>query len=104
VAHGHLPPGHTPPVRAHVTPLQPQPYRLNVQDNVLDDLRERLTRTRWADEIPESGWQYASNLAYMRRLTERWRDGFDWRAQEAKLIRHPPRSFAEQVFSIQRWT
>ncbi len=65
--------------------LQPQPYRLNVRDDVLDDLWERLTRTRWPDEIPESGWQYGSNLAFMRRLTERWSDGFDWRAQEATL-------------------
>jgi pimeloyl-ACP methyl ester carboxylesterase len=68
-----------------VTHVEPQPYRLNVSDDVLDDLRERLTRTRWPDEIPDSGWQYGSNLAFMRRLTERWRDGFDWRAQEAKL-------------------
>jgi hypothetical protein len=68
-----------------VTPLQPQPYRLHVHDDVLDDLRDRLTRTRWPDEIPESGWQYGSSLAFMRRLTGRWRDGFDWRAQEAKL-------------------
>ena len=72
-------------MRAEVTQLQPQPYRLAVHDEVLDDLRERLTRTRWPDEIPESGWQYGSSLAFMRRLTARWRDGFDWRAQEAKL-------------------
>jgi microsomal epoxide hydrolase len=65
--------------------VEPQPYRLNIQDDVLDDLRERLARTRWPDEIPESGWRYGSNLAFMRRLTERWRDGFDWRAQEARL-------------------
>lgn len=39
----------------------------------------------WPDEIPESGWQYGSNLAFMRRLVERWRYGFDWRAQEGKL-------------------
>jgi pimeloyl-ACP methyl ester carboxylesterase len=64
---------------------QPQPFHLDVHDDVLDDLRERLARTRWPDEIPESGWEYGSNLAFMRRLTERWRDGFDWRAQEAKL-------------------
>jgi hypothetical protein len=68
-----------------VTPVQPQPYRLDVHDDVLDDLRERLARTRWPDEIPESDWQYGANLAFMRRLTDRWRDGFDWRAQEARL-------------------
>ncbi len=70
---------------ARVMRVEPTPYRLNIQDDMLDDLRERLARTRWPDEIPGSGWQYGSNLAFMRRLTERWRDGFDWRAQEAKL-------------------
>ncbi len=68
-----------------MTPLQPQPFHLNVHDDVLDDLRERLTRTRWPDEIPGSGWKHGASLAFMRRLTERWRDGFDWRVQEAKL-------------------
>jgi microsomal epoxide hydrolase len=56
-----------------------------VPDDVLDDLRGRLSRTRWPDEIPGSGWRYGSNLDFMRRLVEHWRDGFDWRAQEAKL-------------------
>jgi len=64
-------------------PVQPRPYRLHVPDDVLDDLGERLSRTRWPDEIPDSGWRYGTNLAFVRRLTERWRDGFDWRAQEA---------------------
>jgi len=66
-------------------PADPQPYRVNVHDDVLDDLRERLARTRWPDEIPGSGWEYGSSLAFMRHLTERWQDGFDWRAQEARL-------------------
>ena len=68
-----------------MTSVEPQPYRLDVPDDVLDDLRERLQRTRWPDEIAGSRWEYGANLAFMRRLTERWRDGFDWRAQEAKL-------------------
>jgi hypothetical protein len=68
-----------------VTPVEPQPFRLDVHDDVLDDLRERLSRTRWPDEIPGSGWQYGSNLAFVQRLTARWRDGFDWRAPEEKL-------------------
>jgi hypothetical protein len=60
-------------------------YRLHVPDSVLDDLRDRLARTRWPDEIPDSGWRFGSHLAFMRRLTDYWRDEFDWRAQEAKL-------------------
>jgi microsomal epoxide hydrolase len=44
-----------------------------------------LTRTRWPDEIPASGWTYGSNREFMRGLVEHWRNGFDWRAQEAKI-------------------
>jgi microsomal epoxide hydrolase len=62
-----------------------RPFRLHVPDQVLDDLRERLSRTRWPDEVPDSGWRYGSSLDFVRRLVEHWRDGFDWRAQEAQL-------------------
>ena len=63
----------------------PEPFELHVPDAVLDDLRARLERTRWPDEIAGSDWKYGSNRGYMRDLVEHWRDGFDWRAQEAKL-------------------
>ena len=65
--------------------MRPEPFSLHVPDEVLDDLRERLARTRWPDEIAGSDWRFGSNLDYVRRLVERWRDGFDWRAQEARL-------------------
>lgn len=72
-------------MRRGVTTPAARRFRLQVRDEVLDDLRERLSRTRWPDEVPGSGWQYGSSLDFVRRLVERWRDGFDWRAQEAKL-------------------
>ena len=65
--------------------MQPAPFQLKVADAVLDDLRERLARTRWPDEVPGSGWQLGSNRDFVRELVEYWRDGFDWREQEAKL-------------------
>ena len=43
---------------------------------------ERLARTRWPDEITDSGWDYGSNMAYIKELVEYWRTQFDWRAQE----------------------
>ncbi|MEE9249418.1 MAG: epoxide hydrolase N-terminal domain-containing protein [Dehalococcoidia bacterium] len=48
----------------------------------MEDLRSRLARTRWPDEIVDSGWDYGSNLGYMKELAEYWRTEFDWRAQE----------------------
>jgi microsomal epoxide hydrolase len=64
-----------------------EPFEIRVPDAVLDDLRERLARTRWPDQIPGSGWDYGTDLAYLKELCAYWRHGFDWRAQEARLNR-----------------
>ena len=61
------------------------PFEISVDDAALEDLRERLARTRWPDEIPGAGWDYGSNLAYIKELVEYWQTDFDWRAQEKKL-------------------
>ena len=69
--------------------IVPQPFKLRVPDDVLVDLRARLANARWPDEVPEGGWRYGSDLAYMQELVTYWRDRFDWRAQEAKLNSFP---------------
>jgi pimeloyl-ACP methyl ester carboxylesterase len=62
-----------------------EPFRIAIPDAVLEDLRERLGRTRWPDEIEGAGWDYGANLAYLRELVEYWRTSFEWRAQEERL-------------------
>ena len=62
-----------------------QPYKVEIPDAVLEDLKARLVRTRWPDEIPGSDWDYGTNLAYLKELVEYWRTGFDWRGQEAVI-------------------
>jgi len=64
-------------------------FRVDVPDSVLDDLRERLARTRWPDQIPGSGWGYGTDLAYLQDLCDHWRAKFDWRAQEQRFNRWP---------------
>ena len=59
-----------------------RPFRVDIKEDVLTDLRERLKRTRWPDEIPGSGWDYGSNLAYVKELVDYWIEEFDWRKQE----------------------
>ena len=63
----------------------PKPFQLHVSDAVLADLRDRLTRTRWADEPPLEPWSTGTSAAYLKQLTDYWRERFDWRAQETKL-------------------
>ena len=66
-----------------------RPFRIAVPQDDLDDLRERLARTRWPDELPGVGDRYGVPLAYVRRLADYWRTGYDWRAWEARLNRYP---------------
>lgn len=67
----------------------PQPFRLEVAGSAIADLRERLARTRWPDEPPLPEWSTGASVAYLKPLCEYWREGFDWRAWEAKLNAFP---------------
>jgi pimeloyl-ACP methyl ester carboxylesterase len=64
-------------------------FRINVPDATLKDLRERLARTRFPSEIDQSGWDYGTNLAYLKELVSYWQTKFDWRAQERTLNQLP---------------
>jgi pimeloyl-ACP methyl ester carboxylesterase len=52
---------------------------------VLDDLRDRLGRARFPEPIAGTGWEYGTPIDEMRELVGYWRDGYDWRAEEARL-------------------
>jgi pimeloyl-ACP methyl ester carboxylesterase len=62
-----------------------RPFTINVAQRTLDDLQERLARTRWPDEIQDAAWEYGTNLEYLKTVVAYWQEQFDWRAQEAKL-------------------
>src|SRR5688572_20491836 len=71
----------------HTAPMagKPAPFRLQVAAEAITDLRERLARTRLADEPPLEAWSTGTSLSYLTGLLDHWRNAFDWRAQEAKL-------------------
>jgi len=69
--------------------MTPIPFRLDISKADIEDLKTRLTRTRFPDQAPGAPWAYGTDLAYMRDLIPWWRDQFDWRAQEAKLNAFP---------------
>lgn len=62
-----------------------QPFKVDVAEADLDDLRERLTRTRWPDARPGESWAAGVPKAYLGSLVDYWTREFDWRAQEARL-------------------
>jgi len=61
------------------------PFRIAVEDAVLLDLKDRLTRTRWPDQIDATGWEYGVPVAYMKELVSYWQTKYDWRHNEQEL-------------------
>jgi pimeloyl-ACP methyl ester carboxylesterase len=66
-----------------------RPYRIEIPQAQLDDLHERLDRTRWPDELRGVGAAYGAPLADVRDLADHWRHDYDWRGHEAELNELP---------------
>ncbi|MFI6290541.1 epoxide hydrolase family protein [Nonomuraea sp. NPDC050790] len=66
-----------------------RPFRIDVPQSDLDDLRSRLTNTRWPARLPGAEWSRGVPVAYLRDLVAYWTDGYDWRAHEARLNSFP---------------
>jgi pimeloyl-ACP methyl ester carboxylesterase len=75
----------TMPARSKTAFADVEPFKIAVSPYVIEDLRERLGRARWPDEVEDSGWQYGANKAYLEELCTHWGHGFDWKEQEEQL-------------------
>jgi pimeloyl-ACP methyl ester carboxylesterase len=75
-----------------------QPFRIDIDEAVLLDLKERLGRTRWPDQIPGTGWDYGTDLSYLEELVAYWLNEYDWRKHEAALNVWP--QFKTQIEGI----
>lgn len=64
-------------------------FHINIPESSLTDLRGRLKRTRWPDEISDAGWEFGTNLAYLKELTEYWLHTYDWRDNEHRINQWP---------------
>src|SRR6266498_892813 len=76
----------TPPKRSD---QDIRPFRIDVPDADLEDLEDRLVRTRWPDQLSGVGWGYGTPLEYVREMAVYWRTSYDWRKEEARLNEFP---------------
>jgi pimeloyl-ACP methyl ester carboxylesterase len=65
-----------------------RPFRIDIPQAQIVDLQRRLAATRWPQPV-DPGFGHGQSLALVRELAAYWADGFDWRAQEARLNSHP---------------
>jgi pimeloyl-ACP methyl ester carboxylesterase len=66
-----------------------RPFRLDVAEAAIGDLKARLSLARWPDEAPEAPWRYGTSVEFMHDLVARWTGDYDWRATEAGLNAWP---------------
>jgi Epoxide hydrolase N terminus len=64
-----------------------KPFRINVSDDVLADLKARLQRTRWPDAELVNDWSQGAPLRWIQDICQYWANTYDWRAREAQLNR-----------------
>ncbi|MDH3296328.1 MAG: epoxide hydrolase 1, partial [Acidimicrobiia bacterium] len=64
-----------------------RPFTIDVAQDVLDDLHQRLSRTRWPEAELVDDWSQGIPLAYLQEVCRYWRDEYDWRDREQRLNR-----------------
>jgi pimeloyl-ACP methyl ester carboxylesterase len=74
---------------ANMTDTTVRPFTIDIPQADVDELRDRLARTRWSGEIPGTGWSRGVPVDYLRELAEHWSQKYDWRAAEARLNEFP---------------
>jgi microsomal epoxide hydrolase len=63
------------------------PFRIDVAEDVLGDLRQRLENTRWSYQVQGTTWDAGTDYRYLKELVAYWQDTYDWRRHEAALNR-----------------
>ena len=62
--------------------INAKPFKIEISDVILKDLKDRLEKTRWPDEIADAGCNYGTNLSYMKEIVDYWKSDFNWQVQE----------------------
>lgn len=69
--------------------LDLQPFKVHIHDSAILDLKKRLNRTRWPDQIPGSEWSQGTNAAYLKSVCGYWANEYSWRKQEEAINAYP---------------
>ena len=65
-----------------------KPFKLNISDQVIKDIYNKVKKYPWHEMPDDGGWEYGTNLDYMKKISKYWTDKFDWRKQEAKINKY----------------
>lgn len=64
-------------------------FTARIPQDILEELKQKISITRWPDETTENNWQYGASLPYMKALADYWLHRFDWRKIESQINAYP---------------
>ena len=64
-----------------------KPFNLDVPEEALVAIRDKVSAFPWHEMPDDGGWDYGTNLDYMKEFCDYWVNQFDWRQQEAVINR-----------------
>ena len=65
--------------------MHKEPFTIAVPEETLQDLRERLSKTRWPIDFANANWEYGTNRGYLQELVDYWLRNYDWRQHEQAI-------------------
>ena len=66
-----------------------EPFSPEYSAKAVEDLRNRLQRTRWPDDVPHSGWDYGTNPDFLREACDYWGTQFNWQKEIERFAAFP---------------
>jgi len=65
-----------------------KPFKVNISDQIIKDIYDKVKKYPWHEMPNDGGWEYGTNLDYMKKISKYWISKFDWRKQEAKINKY----------------
>ena len=60
-------------------------FKLNISENILKEINLKVKNYPWHEMPNDGGWQYGTNLDYMREISDYWVNKFNWKKHEVEL-------------------
>jgi len=66
-----------------------KPFKVNISDQIIKDIYDKVKRYPWHEMPNDGGWEYGTNLDYMKEISKYWVSEFDWRKHEKEINKFP---------------
>ena len=66
-----------------------KPFKVNISDQIIKDIYDKVKKYPWHEMPNDGGWEYGTNLDYMKEISKYWVSEFDWRKHEREINKFP---------------